>query len=79
MFKTTRVLDTDNSGTISLDEFLEFFGSAWSGEGEKNVEDELEDEIWPEWIIKQSKLPYAQTLFAKMFAVLELENSISAE
>jgi Ca2+-binding EF-hand superfamily protein len=26
LFKCCRTLDADNSGTISLDEFLEFFG-----------------------------------------------------
>jgi Ca2+-binding EF-hand superfamily protein len=42
LFKTCRVLDVDGSGTISLDEFLEFFGHLKSDEEDtKKAEEEL--------------------------------------
>lgn len=80
LFKCCRVLDADGSGTITLDEFLEFFGHLHRAEADMaNAEDELEDEMWPEWLIKEGKLPYAQGLLTKMHSVLEQEHGITAE
>ena len=60
LYKCCRVLDNDGSGTITLDEFLEFFGNIEADDGDlQNAEDELEDEMWPEWLIKEGKLPHA--------------------
>lgn len=57
LFKICRVLDVDGSGTISLDEFLEFFGHLKSdGDQTKKAEEELQDKMWPSWIIKEGKL-----------------------
>lgn len=80
LFKCCRVLDADGSGTITLDEFLEFFGHLGPETSDsRQAEDELEDEMWPEWLIKEGKLPQAQTLLAAMHNVLEYEHAISAE
>jgi hypothetical protein len=50
------VLDVDGSGTISLDEFLEFFGHLKNDEEDsKKVEEELQDTMWPAWINKEGK------------------------
>jgi hypothetical protein len=35
--------------------------------------------MWPSWIIKEGKLPYAQGLLASMHRVLEHEHGITAE
>ena len=51
------MLDNDGSGTITLDEFLEYFGTVGlTEEDTHNAEDELEDEMWPEWLVKEGKL-----------------------
>jgi Ca2+-binding EF-hand superfamily protein len=80
LFKCCRVLDADGSGTITLDEFLEFFGQLGDAEQDMHqAEDELEDELWPDWLIKGGKLAHAQTLLAGMYSVLEREHGITAE
>jgi len=57
LFKCCKVLDNDGSGTITLDEFLEYFGTVGlTEEDTHNAEDELEDEMWPEWLVKEGKL-----------------------
>jgi Ca2+-binding EF-hand superfamily protein len=80
LYKACRALDNDGSGSVSLDEFLEFFGTveAETASGDMG-EDELEDEMWPEWLIREGKLPHAQSLLAAMFGVLEHEHGITAE
>ena len=79
LYQCCRVLDADGSGTITLDEFLEFFGHLNADEDTKNAEDELEDEMWPEWLIKEGKIQHAQSLLFSMYNVLEHEHGISAE
>jgi Ca2+-binding EF-hand superfamily protein len=80
LFKTCRVLDADGSGTITLDEFLEFFGNLNAEEQDLlKVAEELEDKIWPEWLIKEGKLAYAQGLLTSMHSVLENDHGITAE
>jgi len=72
LFKCCRVLDADGSGTITLDEFLEFFGDLNRAEADlRHAEEELEDEMWPEWLIKEGKLAHAQSLLAAMHCILE--------
>lgn len=57
LYKTCRVLDEDNSGTISLDEFLNFFGSyeqkKENDEQHKIDQELLQDNIWPKWVIEE--------------------------
>jgi hypothetical protein len=75
-------LDADNSGTISLDEFLDFFGMVKNEEDEEakaQMEQLLNDELWPKWLIKEAKLATAQNLFYNMFNELETLHGISAE
>ena len=45
----------------------------------KSAEDELEDEMWPEWLIKEGKLPFAKELLIKLHDVLDQEHGITAE
>jgi Ca2+-binding EF-hand superfamily protein len=57
LYKCCQVLDKDSCGHISLDDFLEFFGSVQKANQDmKSAEDELEDEMWPDWLIKEGKL-----------------------
>lgn len=80
LFKCCRVLDADGSGTITLDEFLEFFGHLnQADEDLARAADELEDEMWPEWLIKEGKLLHAQGLLTNMHRILEIEHGITAE
>ena len=37
----------------------------------KSAEDELEDEMWPEWLIKEGKLQFAKELLIKLHDVLD--------
>lgn len=65
---------------ITLDEFLEYFGSIQKSNADmKSAEDELEDEMWPEWLIKEGKLPFAKELLIKLHDVLDQEHGITAE
>ena len=41
LYRICRVLDTDSSGAISLDEFLDFFSSLQLSENTENIEDDL--------------------------------------
>jgi hypothetical protein len=75
-------LDADNSGTISLDEFLDFFGMVKNEEDEEakaQMEQMLNDELWPKWLIKEAKLGVVQNLFYNMYNELETLHGISAE
>ena len=57
-----QALDTDGSGSISLDEFLAYFGAVTDQDAERGKADEdksLQDDIWPEWVIKENKLARA--------------------
>ena len=57
-----QALDTDGSGSISLDEFLAYFGAVTDQDAERDKADEdksLQDDIWPEWVIKENKLARA--------------------
>ena len=43
--------------TYQLNDFLEFFGSVQKANQDmKSAEDILEDEMWPDWLIKEEKL-----------------------
>jgi hypothetical protein len=56
---------------------LEFFGQIT--QEEENNEEDLQDDIWPSWVIKDGLLPRAQSLLTSMFQVLEHEHAITAE
>jgi len=54
LYRTCRQLDEDNSGSISLDEFISYFGqtSNEAEEAEAAMQDSmLQEDIWPQWII----------------------------
>jgi hypothetical protein len=45
----------------------------------KKQDEELVENIWPDWIVKTNKLDYAKTLVGKMFDLLEKKHGISPE
>jgi EF-hand domain pair len=76
-------LDADGNGHISLDEFLHYFEHLEESdqtEYEKmRAEEELFDNIWPEWIIKESKIDQAKKIIERMHEGLKKTLGISAE
>jgi hypothetical protein len=61
---------------------LDFFGLVKNEEDEEakaQMEQLLNDELWPKWLIKEAKLATAQNLFYNMFNELETLHGISAE
>jgi len=83
LFKVCITLDNDGNGQISLDEFLHYFehlSDTDETEFEKlKAEEELFENIWPEWIIKDNKVDEAKQLLLKMYESLRKTPSISAE
>ncbi len=83
LFKLCTVLDKDNNGIISLDEFLHYFQNLEEEEltlfEKKKQDEELVENIWPDWIVKTNKLDYAKSLVGKMFDLLEKKHGISPE
>lgn len=82
LYRTCHQLDEDSSGSISIDEFISYFGTVKQEEDEMEqakLDQMLEDEIWPRWVIEEQKLPQAQTILSSMFKCLERNYSISAE
>ena len=58
LHKCVQQLDVDSSETITLDEFLEFFGDVTALDAmNQNVnEDDILDDLWPERMIKEGKI-----------------------
>ena len=54
LFKLCSVLDNDNDGTISLDEFLHYFQHLEEDDltnfEKRKQEEELVENQWPDWI-----------------------------
>jgi hypothetical protein len=68
LFRTCHFLDEDASGTISLDEFIVLFGAEHENlDGIADQDSQLQDEIWPSWVVKEKKLPELETLLSKIF------------
>lgn len=74
-------LDEDNSGNISLDEFLNFFGQIDNNDDFHKAQEEqlLQNEMWPKWVIDQGKLPFAQSILLAMYNSLEKNHGITPE
>jgi Ca2+-binding EF-hand superfamily protein len=82
LYKIMRTLDADGSGSISLDEFLNFFGMIKNEEEEAQKAREehmLHDELWPQWLIRDDKLSTAQNLLANMAHHLATVHGFTAE
>lgn len=58
------VLDEDNSGSITIDEFLHYFQHLDTNMDndfdKKKAEEELYENIWPDWVIKENKIEFAK-------------------
>ena len=76
-------MDDDGNGQISLDEFLHYFEHLEIGDQTEldriKAEEELFENIWPEWIIKESKVEMAKDIVLRMYDSLRKTPNISAE
>ena len=83
LFEVCSVLDEDGNGLISLDEFLHYFQHLSEPEetdlDRKKKEEELFENIWPEWVVKEAKVEYAKQLLARMFDSIRKISAISPE
>lgn len=62
LWKACQVLDRENKGSISLDDFISFSEQVAMEQEEENqakADSDLQDSIWPEWVVKEGKLLYA--------------------
>jgi hypothetical protein len=61
-------LDNDGNGSISLDEFIGFFGEDIGDQDDQNDPDSmLHNEIWPAWVVKEKKLPEMESILSALF------------
>lgn len=83
LFQVCIHLDADGSGDISLDEFLHYFEHLEQNEQSEmdrlRAEEELFQNIWPEWVIKEGKMDQAKELIQRMYESLKKTPNISAE
>mmetsp|Transcript_43811 Transcript_43811/g.42294 ORF Transcript_43811/g.42294 Transcript_43811/m.42294 type:complete len:275 (+) Transcript_43811:428-1252(+) len=83
LFKMCSILDKDNNGMISFDEFLYYFEHLTHEEmttfEKREKEEEMVEDLWPEWISFENKLDYAKQLIGNMHDTLEKKHGIGAE
>lgn len=80
LFQTCHHLDEDGSGTISLDEFITFFGADLDDNTSLADQDSmLQDEIWPQWVMKEKKLSEMETMLSAIFKHLQYKYGLTAE
>jgi len=76
-------LDGDGNGQISLDEFLHYFEHLEESDlteyERMKAEEELFENIWPDWIIKDQKIDAAKKIIERMYEALRRTLNISAE
>ena len=64
IFRMCTILDNDGSGDITLDEFLHYFQHLDHEEinefEQRKAEEELFENTWPEWVVKDGKLEKAK-------------------
>jgi len=77
------VLDSDGNGDISFDEFLHYFEHLEVGDQNEyermKAEEEMFQNIWPEWIIRESKMEKAKAIIQRLYEALKRTPNISAE
>lgn len=65
-------LDADGSGSISIDEFLNYFTTDIDNTQDLATQDSmLQDEIWPKWVVKEKKLPEMETILSNIYKELQ--------
>ena len=79
LYRTCHHLDGDGSGTISLDEFLSFFGADLDAGDLQEQDGMLQDEIWPAWVVKEKKLPAMETMLSRVYKQLAGKYGLTAE
>jgi Ca2+-binding EF-hand superfamily protein len=83
LFQVCITLDEDGNGSISLDEFLHYFEHLEVNDQTEyerlKAEEEMFENIWPEWVIKEAKVEHAKTILTRMYDSLKKTPNISAE
>lgn len=65
LYKTCHYLDEDGSGRISIDELMNYFSLELESHEKLQEQDSmLQDEIWPQWVVREKKLPEVETLLS---------------
>ncbi len=76
-------MDSDGNGDISLDEFLHYFEHMEDKEIDEyermKAEEEMFQNIWPEWVIRENQIEMAKNIVQRMFEALRRTPNISAE
>lgn len=72
LYRTVHHLDADGSGSISIDEFLNYFTTDIDNTQDLATQDSmLQDEIWPKWVVKEKKLPEMETILSNIYKELQ--------
>jgi Ca2+-binding EF-hand superfamily protein len=83
LFQVCITLDEDGNGQISLDEFLHYFEHLEISDQTEferlKAEEEMYENVWPEWVIKEGKIEMAKLIITRMFESLRKTQNISAE
>ena len=73
-------MDNDGNGSISLDEFIGFFGEDVGDHDELNdLDSTLHDEIWPLWVVKEKKLSEMESILSALFKQCSSKYNMTAE
>lgn len=84
IYKLCTALDNDGSGAITLDEFLLYFSSVEDDDvatdfEKRKEEEELYENIWPQWVVKSNQVDTAKGFLGKMFDILANKHGVTAE
>jgi hypothetical protein len=83
LFQVCIVLDSDGNGDISFDEFLHYFEHLEENDQSEydklKAEEEMFQNIWPEWVIRESKMDQAKVIVQRLYEALRRTPNISAE
>jgi Ca2+-binding EF-hand superfamily protein len=83
IFRMCSQLDNDGNGTITLDEFLYYFQHLDTDDlndfERRSAEEELYENIWPDWVIKDGKIDSTKQILLRMYDAMRKTPNISPE
>jgi len=85
LYRICSVLDADNNGCISLEEFIQICDPEGDDQltqtdfERKKQEEEMFDKMWPEWVVSQGKVPEAKEVLSKMYEHCVSQKGIEPE
>ena len=71
VFRICRIIDQNDNGDISIDEFLAYFDPATLEEEEAQ---DIYEYIWPEWVKKSNKVYLAKEILLSIVDSIEKQN-----